>query len=64
MDPQGVRGKGQEVHEVHEDHKSEVLYPLKPLLQVFRGPSVVLFDSLGVRGNYFWTFRCPWSKKG
>ena len=39
---------------VREDQKSKVQYPFKqPLLQVFRGLLVVLFDSLGVRGIFF-----------
>ena len=35
---------------VREDHISKVLHPFKPLLQVFRGPLIIHFDSLGVGG--------------
>ena len=38
---------------VRENYISKVLYNFKHLLQVFRGPPVVQFDNLGVRGTFF-----------
>ena len=38
---------------VREDHEIKVLYPFKPILQVFRGPPLAHFGSLGVRGSFF-----------
>ena len=39
-------------------------YPLKPILQGFWGPPVVLIDTLGVHEIFFLTFRGPRSIKG
>ncbi len=41
------RGSVVRVHGVREDHKSKVLYYFKLLLLVFRGPLMVLIDTLG-----------------
>jgi hypothetical protein len=47
---------------VRKDHKSNVLWPLKPLLKVFWGPPVVHFDNIGPV-NFFFTFRVHGAKK-
>ena len=47
------KGSVGRVFGVRKDHTSKVLYPFKPVLKVVKGPPIVHFDSLGVRGNFF-----------
>jgi hypothetical protein len=38
---------------VREDYKSKVLYPFKPLLREFMGPSIAFIETTGVYGMFY-----------
>ncbi len=50
MDPQGISGEDLGGSQILPKYK---LYPIKSLLQGFRGPPMELIDTIGVRW-YFW----------